>query len=190
MKSLDLSSALPSQWTKTWGRRETKSIQCRFASPAPRRNCPSMPRLKFRTSRVNKTAHMGISPSRRDYRVTMAFPADVSERRPRLSPSLFWLCRTRTTSHSVGAHGSRTIIPLAAGRAQEARPFSKRRRRSEFLHGLGQIPPHGVRLVSGGSAPIADLSQRQCSPAGSDPERPLMASRPDRQVGLKEDDQA
>src|SRR5689334_2769613 len=53
------------------------------------------------------------------------FPADVFERCPGLSPSLSWPCRTRTTSHSVGAHGSRTTIPLTAGRAQEARPFSK-----------------------------------------------------------------
>src|SRR3954453_22304025 len=60
-----------------------------------------------------------------DYRVTMAFPADGSERRPGLSPSLSWQCRTRTTSHSVGAHGSHTTIPLTADRAQEARPFSK-----------------------------------------------------------------
>jgi len=61
----------------------------------------------------------------RDYRLTMAFPADISEQCPGLSPSLSWPCRTRTTSHSVGAHGSRTTIPLTAGRAQEARPFSK-----------------------------------------------------------------
>src|SRR6476646_6132173 len=53
------------------------------------------------------------------------FPADVFERCPGLSPSLSWPCRTRTTSHSVGAHGSRTTIPLTSGRAREARPFSK-----------------------------------------------------------------
>src|SRR4051812_35618128 len=61
----------------------------------------------------------------RDYWIIVAFPADGSERHPGLSPSLFWLCRTRTTSHSVGAHGSRTTIPLTAGRGQEAGPFSK-----------------------------------------------------------------
>jgi putative transposase len=61
----------------------------------------------------------------RDDRLTTAFPADISEQCPGLSPSLSWPCRTRTTSHSVGAHSSRTIIPHAAGRAQEARPFSE-----------------------------------------------------------------
>src|SRR3954465_1207011 len=73
----------------------------------------------------------------------MAFPADVSERRPGLSPSLSWPCRTRTTSHSVGAHGSRTTIPLAAGRAQEARPFSKVGCGGHAVFRFGRLDPSG-----------------------------------------------
>jgi hypothetical protein len=40
-------------------------------------------------------------------------------RLPASSPSLSWHSRARTTSHSVGAHGGRTMIPLAAGGARE-----------------------------------------------------------------------
>jgi hypothetical protein len=62
--------------------------------------------------------HMGHLLSSCDDQLIRQSPA-VSKRRPGLSPSPSWQLRTRTTSHPVGAHGSRTTIPLPAGRAQE-----------------------------------------------------------------------
>ena len=62
--------------------------------------------------------HMGHLLSSCDGQLIRQSPA-VFKRRPGLSPSPSWQFRTRTTSHPVGAHGSRTTIPLPAGRAQE-----------------------------------------------------------------------
>ena len=67
--------------------------------------------------------HMGHFLSSCDDQLIRQSPA-VSKRRPGLSPSLSWRVRTRTTSHPVGAHGSRTTIPLPAGRGSGGRDHS------------------------------------------------------------------
>src|SRR5919199_135395 len=65
--------------------------------------------------------HMGRPPVKGVHRVISRSPTSVSERPPGLSPSPSWPYRTGTTSHSVGAQGSRTMIPPTAGRAQEGK---------------------------------------------------------------------
>ena len=70
-------------------------------------------------------AHMGrCSVKQTNHRLIGRSPASASKRCPGLSPSLSWQCRTRTTSHSAGAHGSRTTIPLTAGRGSGGRDHS------------------------------------------------------------------
>jgi hypothetical protein len=64
--------------------------------------------------------------------VTWHWPTDraptfAPQRHPGSSPSLSWQIPTRTTSHAVGAQGSRTMIPLTAGRAQEGETILGRR---------------------------------------------------------------
>jgi len=68
---------------------------------------------------VSRALTWGVCPSRVRFLAHRVI-SKVSKRRPDLSPSLSlsWRFRTRTTSHSVGAHGNRTIIPLPAGWAR------------------------------------------------------------------------
>ena len=88
------------------------------ALPAPQ------PRSALVKVRSAAPSHGASLCQQSDHRLIAQSPASVSKRHPGLSPPLSWQFRTRTTSHSVGAHGSRTTIPLTADRAQGARPFS------------------------------------------------------------------
>ena len=86
--------------------------------------------------------HMGHLLSSCDDQLIRQSPA-VSERRPGLSPSLSRRYRTGTTSHSVGAQGSRTMIPPTAGRAQEGETILRWRHLGPC--GVSVHPPGSIR---------------------------------------------
>jgi hypothetical protein len=76
------------------------------------------------------------------YRLTKASPLSV-QTAFRFEPLSVLVSSNQATSHSVGAHGSRTTIPLTAIRAQEGETILDRGFRSHVFYRFTHLDPSG-----------------------------------------------
>ena len=114
------------------GRLRALAVGARAPSPV----LPGVPTLSQASHGASPRQGGGYPP------ITQA-PASSAQTTSRNEPVSVLAGPARTTSHSVGAQGSRTTIPLTAGRAQEARPVLDSGFRSHACVRFARLDPSG-----------------------------------------------